>query len=113
MYLTAVSGYYRRLTADGRGGHETLTVKDDTTLPAQVCMSFLKGFRVPATPNEVDAVLPLRFLREDAETADAALVKSVADQLYRNQVPDTVRKCLQEGIASAQRQLESFAAVRR
>jgi len=80
-------------------------------VPAQVCMSFLKGFRIPAAPNEVDAVLHMHFLREDL--ADTVLLKNVADQLYRNQMPDAVRKCVQENVLSAQRQFEGFAAMRR
>jgi len=113
MFLAAASGCYRRLTVDGRDGHETLTVKDDIMLPGQVCMSFLKGFRVPAAPNEVDAVLSLRFLCDDAETTDAALLKTVSDQLYRNQLPNALTNCLKDGLASGQHQLEVFAAVRR
>mmetsp|Transcript_14817 Transcript_14817/g.29219 ORF Transcript_14817/g.29219 Transcript_14817/m.29219 type:complete len:411 (+) Transcript_14817:62-1294(+) len=113
MYLVAASGCYCRLTTDGQGGHETLTVKDGITVPAQVCMSFLKGFRIPAAPNEVDAVLPIHFLREDVDVADTALLKNVANQLYKNQMPDAVRKCLQESVSSAQRHFEGFAAMRR
>ena len=118
--MASVAGCYSRLS--GRGvGHETLTVTDDMDLPAKVCLSFLRSFRAPSAPGEVDTVLTIPFLRPDIDWADLldgkvddSSVTSISAQMKKGKgLPDFVASCLDGDLLKVQAQLLPFSALRR
>ena len=100
LYLASVAGCYGRLSGKGLG-HETLTVTDDMELPAKVCLNFLRGFRAPHAPGEVDIVLALPFLRPGIDWADLldgpvddSSVTSISSQMKKGKgLPEYASQC--------------------
>lgn len=113
LYLAAVSGCYGRLSNGGKTGHETLTVGKDMELPAQVCFSFLRSFRAPSAPGEVDDVLALPFLKPDLEEVQADSVSIVASQMKDKPLPKHLVSQLTDSFADVQKWLAPFAGLRR
>jgi hypothetical protein len=123
LYLAAIAGCYGRLTCGGRSGHETLTVSRDMLKPAQVCLSFLRSFRAPSAPGEVDSVFAMPFLKqndvEDVHFVDGALsedyISTVVTQMKKDKaaVPKIVASCFAGTLPQVQAQLQPFATLRR
>eukprot|EP00439_Symbiodinium_sp_Y106_P034969 s2087_g4.t1 len=117
LYLASVSGCYGRLKDGGRSGHETLTVGEKLSKPAQVCLNFLQSFRAPSAPGEVDAVLQMPFLLGDLAGFSRCLespLQEVAADLHKGKaLPDILDKVLDRGFEAAQEKLQPFAAARR
>lgn len=128
LYLASVAGCYGRLTNGGRAGHETLTIGSD---PAKVCISFLRSFRAPSAPGEVDCILPLPFLMnsdwsrhiEDLEVAGSSnsedeAVAFITSKILRSGgpatgLPDAVSLLLSGDFEDAKRRLQPFSTMRR
>lgn len=122
LYLAAVAGCYCRLTMGGKAGHETLTIGDDVTQPAQICLSFLRRFRAPSAPGEVESALALPFLKaaieDDVDLLDGRIqrkcISTVANQMKRSMsLPKLVGSCCSGDLATLQADLMPFAASRR
>ncbi|CAE7244867.1 odh [Symbiodinium natans] len=117
LFLASVSGCYGRLKEGGRSGHETLTVTEKLAKPAQVCLDFLRSFRAPSAPGEVDAVLQLQFLLPDlsdfSRSLSISLDEVAVDMRKGKALPDAVAQVLEGPFEAAQAQLAPFAAARR
>lgn len=122
LYLASVAGCYGRLTDGGRVGHETLTISSQ---PARVCLSFLRSFRAPSAPGEVDCIACIPFLMDSdwpchmedwaAEGSDSkdAAIASIASKISRGVLPHAVASLLCHGFEEVQARLQPFTTMRR
>lgn len=117
LWCAAVAGCYERLRGSGNVGHETLTVANgDRIRPAKVCLSFLRGFREPSVPGEVDASLVLPFLLPSLDgtgfNADV-LAQIVPEMKKAGRVPEVVASLITGTIAETQANLFFLGEPRR
>jgi len=123
LYLASIAGCYGRLTDGGHAGHETLTISGQ---PAKVCHTFLRSFRLPAAPGEVDSVFSIPFLmdsnwssRLEGLTADKCAPKGetidhIASKVCKSgTLPDAVAALLCHSFEDTKKRLSSFAGMRR
>ncbi|CAJ1359679.1 unnamed protein product [Effrenium voratum] len=109
LALASLAGCYGRLSANGRKGHETLTA-EKVEKPAQVCLNFLHMFRAPSA-GEVDAVLPLAFLRSDLNGLEESMaLAEVGKSLGQKRLPALVAGAVSGSFAAAQASIAAWGA---
>jgi len=121
FFMAALSGCYGRLSDGGKAGHETLVVKDGKMChPADICHDFLRNFRIPSAPGEVDATLSLCYLQKDIQDVDLLdgresrnCIATLQSQMDTHRMPPLVEALTSGPFQKVQSELASFAGNRR